>query len=227
MLPRLALLAFTICQPLALNRFLIFLDDSSQPATIGYGLVAAYGLIYFGIAVTQALYWHRNGRSVTMLRGVLVSAIFSKATETSITATDDSAAVTLMSSDVSLYFSAILLRLIGTQVEVIVRAIKEIHEFWANGIQIAIATWLLSIQIGYAASGPIIVSFVALLGTVGVAPLAKKYQIAWLAKTQKRVGEHNPNLDTSHTTLNLSRNHVRYDRPYQEHQDVRFGSEAL
>ncbi|KAH6996315.1 P-loop containing nucleoside triphosphate hydrolase protein [Ilyonectria sp. MPI-CAGE-AT-0026] len=171
-LPRLALLAFTICQPLALNRFLIFLDDSSQPATVGYGLVAAYGLIYFGIAVTQALYWHRNGRSVTMLRGVLVSAIFSKATETSITATDDSAAVTLMSSDV----------------EVIVRAIKEIHEFWANVIQIAIATWLLSIQIGYAASGPIIVSVVALLGTVGVAPLAKKYQIAWLAKTQKRVG---------------------------------------
>ncbi|KAK7418553.1 hypothetical protein QQX98_003898 [Neonectria punicea] len=171
-LPRLALLAFTICQPLVLNRFLVFLDDSSQPATIGHGLIAAYGLVYFGIAITQALYWHRNGRSVTMVRGILVSAIFSKATEMSVTATDDSAAVTLMSSDV----------------EVIVRAIREIHEFWANTIQIAIATWLLSIQIGYAASGPIIVSFVALLGTVGVAPLAKKYQIAWLGKTQKRVG---------------------------------------
>ncbi|KAF7539141.1 hypothetical protein G7Z17_g12477 [Cylindrodendrum hubeiense] len=171
-LPRLALLAFTVCQPLALNRFLIFLDDPTQPVTIGHSLIAAYAFIYFGIAVTQALYWHRNGRSITMLRGVLVSAIFSKATEISLTATDDSAAVTLMSSDV----------------EVIVRAIKEIHEFWANVIQISIATWLLSIQIGYAASGPIIVSFVALLGTMGVAPLAKKYQIAWLEKTQKRVG---------------------------------------
>ncbi|KAH7145722.1 P-loop containing nucleoside triphosphate hydrolase protein [Dactylonectria estremocensis] len=171
-IPRLALLAFTICQPLALNRFLVFLDDSSQPAAVGHGLVAAYGLIYFGIAITQALYWHRNGRSATMLRGVLVSAIFSKATETSIAAADDSAAVTLMSSDV----------------EVIVRAVKEIHEFWANVIQIAIATWLLSIQIGYAASGPIIVSFLALLATIGVAPLAKKYQVAWLQKTQKRVG---------------------------------------
>ncbi|KPM35071.1 ABC transporter C family member 3 [Neonectria ditissima] len=173
-LPRLALLAFTICQPLVLNRFLIFLDDSSQPVAIGHGLVAAYGLVYFGIAITQALYWHRNGRSVTMLRGVLVSAVFSKATGLSITVTDDSAAVTLMSSDV----------------EVIVRAIRQIHEFWANAIQIAIATWLLSIQIGYAASGPIIVSSVALLGTVGVAPLAKKYQIAWLGKTQKRVGKY-------------------------------------
>lgn len=99
-IPRLALLAFTIGQPLILNRFLIFLDDESQPVNIGYGLIGAYGLVYFGIAVTQALYWHRNGRSVTMLRGVLVSAIFSKSTELSISKSDDSAAVTLMSSDV-------------------------------------------------------------------------------------------------------------------------------
>ncbi|KAJ3526432.1 hypothetical protein NM208_g11192 [Fusarium decemcellulare] len=171
-LPRLALLTFTICQPLILNRFLVFLDNASQSINIGYGLVAAYGLVYLGIAVSQALYWHRNARSVTMLRGVLVSAVFSKATEMSITATDDSAAVTLMSSDV----------------DVIVRAIREIHEFWANTIQITVATWLLSIQIGYAASGPMIVSFVALLGTVFFSPMAQKYQVSWLGKTQKRVG---------------------------------------
>jgi ATP-binding cassette subfamily C (CFTR/MRP) protein 1 len=100
-LPRLALLAFTICQPLILNRLLVFLDDTSQPTQIGYGLIAAYGLVYSGIALSQALYWHCNARSVTLLRGVLVSAVFSKATELSTTATDDSAAVTLMSSDVS------------------------------------------------------------------------------------------------------------------------------
>lgn len=99
--PRLALLAFTICQPLVLNRFLVFLGSSSQPDSIGYGLVAAYGFVYLGIALSQALYWHRNGRCVTMLRGVLVSAVFAKATEMSIVAGDDSAAVTLMSSDVT------------------------------------------------------------------------------------------------------------------------------
>jgi ATP-binding cassette, subfamily C (CFTR/MRP), member 1 len=99
-LPRLALLAFTICQPLILNRLLVFLDDTSQSINIGYGLIAAYGLVYSGIAFSQALYWHRNARSVTLLRGVLVSAVFSKAADLSITTTDDSAAVTLMSSDV-------------------------------------------------------------------------------------------------------------------------------
>lgn len=100
-LPRLVLLAFTICQPLVLTRFLEFLEDAAQPNTIGYALVAAYGIVYFGIAVSQALYWHRNARTVSMLRSVLVTAVFSKLTVLNLTVASDEAAVTLMSSDVS------------------------------------------------------------------------------------------------------------------------------
>ncbi|CAG7561621.1 unnamed protein product [Fusarium equiseti] len=210
--PRLALLAFTICQPLILNRLLVFLNDTSQPINIGYGLIGAYGLVYIGIALSQALYWHRNARSVTLLRGVLVSAVFSKATGISTAATDDSAAVTLMSSDV----------------DVIVRAVREIHEFWANIIQLAIATWLLSTHIGYAASGPIIVSLVALIATVLVSPLARKYQIGWLEKTQKRVGITSAMIghiksikcsglaqNLSDTILNLRAEEIRASRPFR------------
>ncbi|KAL6836447.1 P-loop containing nucleoside triphosphate hydrolase protein [Trichoderma sp. SZMC 28015] len=170
--PRLFLLAFTICQPLVLTRFLGFLNDETQSVNVGYGLIGAYGLVYLGIAATQALYWHQNGRCVTMLRGVLVSAVFSKVTEVSIVTVDDSAALTLMSSDV----------------DVIGRAMRQIHEFWANVFQIAIATWLLSKQIGYAAAGPIIVSVLSLGATMFVSPFARKYQVGWLEKTQKRVG---------------------------------------
>ncbi|KAJ4131432.1 hypothetical protein NW768_005618 [Fusarium equiseti] len=210
--PRLALLAFTICQPLILNRLLVFLDDTSQPINIGYGLIGSYGLVYIGIALSQALYWHRNARSVTLLRGVLVSAVFSKATGLSTTATDDSAAVTLMSSDV----------------DVIVRAVREIHEFWANIIQLAIATWLLSTHIGYAASGPIIVSLFALIATVLVSPLARKYQVGWLEKTQKRVGITSAMIghiksikcsglaqNLSDTILNLRAEEIRASRPFR------------
>ncbi|KAF5977483.1 multidrug resistance-associated 1 [Fusarium coicis] len=211
-LPRLALLAFTICQPLILNRLLVFLDDASQSINIGYGIIAAYGLVYSGIALSQALYWHRNARSVTLLRGVLVSAVFSKATDLSITTTDDSAAVTLMSSDV----------------DVIVRASREIHEFWANIIQLAIATWLLSTHIGYASVGPIIVSLIALIATVLASPLARKYQISWLDKTQKRVGitsamiGHIKSLkcsglaqNLSDTILNLRADEIKASRPFR------------
>ncbi|KAL3590087.1 hypothetical protein FPOAC2_12269 [Fusarium poae] len=210
--PRLALLAFTVCQPLILNRLLVFLGDVSQPINIGHGLIAAYGLVYTGIALSQALYWHRNARSVTLLRGVLVSAVFSKATELSTTDTDDSAAVTLMSSDV----------------DVIVRAVREIHEFWANIIQLAIATWLLSTHIGYAASGPIVISLVALTATVLVSPLARKYQIGWLEETQKRVGVtsamigHIKSIKSSGLAQNLSdailglrADEIRASRPFR------------
>ncbi|GKT45639.1 ABC transporter atnG [Colletotrichum spaethianum] len=171
-LPRIFLLAFTICQPLVLNRFLDFLQNPSQDVNYGYGLIGAYGLVYLGISVSSSFYWHKAFRSLAMLRGVLVAAIYSKTTELRVAPGDDSAAVTLMSTDV----------------EVIIRAWRELHEFWANIIQIAIATWLLSIQIGYAASGPIIVSICALIATIFFAPATKKYQVVWVQKVQKRIG---------------------------------------
>lgn len=71
----------------------------------------------------------------------------------------------------------------------IVRAAKEIHELWANTIQIAIGTWLLSREIGYAAAGPIIASLVALTATIATSPYAKKYRVSWLKKTQERIGK--------------------------------------
>ncbi|KAJ3488621.1 hypothetical protein NLG97_g6170 [Lecanicillium saksenae] len=170
--PRLVLLFFTICQPLILQRFLDFLSDKSQPVQIGYGLIAAYGLDYIGIAFSQALYWHRNARAVTMMRGTLVAAVFSKVTEMSTVIAKDAAAVTLMSSDV----------------DVIIRAMKEVHEFWANLIQIGIGTWLLSKHLGYAAIGPIIVALLALTAIFFFSPRAKKSRVGWLKKTQERVG---------------------------------------
>ncbi|KAJ8125439.1 hypothetical protein O1611_g8200 [Lasiodiplodia mahajangana] len=70
--PRLFLLASTISQPLALQRFLSFLLDPSQSISVGYGLIGAYGLIYIGIALSSAFYERQNSRTLTMLRGVLL-----------------------------------------------------------------------------------------------------------------------------------------------------------
>ncbi|KAK1465457.1 hypothetical protein CCUS01_07575 [Colletotrichum cuscutae] len=192
-LPRLFLLGFTICQPLILNRFLDFLQNPSETANYGYGLVGAYGLVYLGISISSSFYWHAAFRCLTMLRGVLVAAIYTKTTELRVAPGDDSAAVTLMSTDVShgSFFrlpSPTSVLTFVTKVEAIIRAWREIHEFWANTIQIALATWILSTHLGYAASGPIIVSVFALGATVFLAPSAQKYQIIWVEKVQKRIG---------------------------------------
>lgn len=52
-LPRLALLAFTLCQPLLLSRLLEYLSDPVQRQDVrtGYGLIGAAALIFAGIAV--------------------------------------------------------------------------------------------------------------------------------------------------------------------------------
>lgn len=60
---------------------------------------------------------------------------------------------------------------------------------WANVLQIVIATYLLSRQIGVAFVGPIIVSAVSLVATVMCGPPSKRFMMAWITKVQERVGK--------------------------------------
>ena len=56
-IPRIVLIGFTFCQPLLLNRFISYLAEPEGPesASIGYGLIAAYGIVYLGLAVGSSL----------------------------------------------------------------------------------------------------------------------------------------------------------------------------
>ena len=87
-----------------LNRFLSFLQTPSDDIHVGYGLIGAYFLVYVGMSLAGSFYNHRASRAVTMLRGVLMSAVFSKSTEMRAVA-DNGASVTLMSTGVSVEIS--------------------------------------------------------------------------------------------------------------------------
>lgn len=52
-MPRIALLAFTLCQPVLLKRLLQFLTSEHENVRIGYGLIGAYGAVYLGIGVCE------------------------------------------------------------------------------------------------------------------------------------------------------------------------------
>ena len=71
-----------------------------------------------------------------------MTAVFGKTLDISITALDNSKAVTLMSTDV----------------ERVVRGLREVHELWANVVQIALGTWLLEREIGAACVAPVLVA---------------------------------------------------------------------
>ena len=72
--PRLALITFTFCQPLLLKRLLNYLSDpiERQNANIGYGLIGAYGAVYFGMAV-GSLIW---GKLDTAFSRNILSGLF-------------------------------------------------------------------------------------------------------------------------------------------------------
>lgn len=106
-----------------------------------------------------------------MIRGILTAAVFRKTTRIQIAAADDKAAVTLMSTDV----------------DRIVTGLREIHELWANLIQIAIATYLLEIELSYACIAPMVVAALSFAVITYSSSFAKAFQRKWLTQTQKRV----------------------------------------
>ncbi|KAK4247490.1 P-loop containing nucleoside triphosphate hydrolase protein [Corynascus novoguineensis] len=171
--PRLALIGFKFCQPLFLERLLEYL---SQPelldANIGYGLIGASILTYGGIAISSSLSWYFHHRARTMVRTILVTETFIQATKARFGVRDDSAALTLMSTDV----------------ERIKAGFHSLHEVWAGLIQASFATWMLYNRLGLAFLAPLGTVTVCFLGVGIPIHFIGDSQRAWMAGVQKRVG---------------------------------------
>lgn len=131
-------------------------------------------------------------RFVTSVRGSLVSMIYTKTTDLSITALNESAAVTLMSSDV----------------ETICQGLANVHEIWAVPIELVIALYLLDRQLGVAFFAP---ALVAAISTISILLLAKyigNAQKIWIEGIQTRVDV----TATMLGSMKVSVSHVTGDR---------------
>lgn len=173
LLPRLALTLFRFMQPLLIHNItkLVRDPDSESATNRGWGLTAAFGLVYIGLAVTGGAYQHKTNRMVTMVRGSLVNAIYTKTLDLSVTSLDESAAVTLMSLDV----------------ERICTAILPIHNLWSSPLEITLAIWLLQKEIGVALLGPLFITCLAISGPFLISRQMGKAQKAWIESVQTRI----------------------------------------
>ncbi|KAH7040858.1 P-loop containing nucleoside triphosphate hydrolase protein [Microdochium trichocladiopsis] len=171
---RLAMTAFTFCQPLFIEALLSHLSspEDGNSKQQGYGLIGASGLVYFGISISTAFYWYFQFRMLAALRSCLVSSIYKHATAVRITTGDDGAALTLMSADI----------------ERITMGLRMLHELWACLIETGLASWLLYTKLGAA----FVVPLVAVMICAGFMSILVRYtgpsQKAWMAGVQKRVG---------------------------------------
>ncbi|PWY89950.1 putative ABC multidrug transporter [Aspergillus heteromorphus CBS 117.55] len=170
--PRLALLAFTFCQPLFIERLLDYLSQPALDPNVGYGFIGASMLIYLGIAISTAFYWYFHHRMRTMARSILVIETFIKATQARIGTGDDSAALTLMSTDM----------------ERIKMGFRNLHEVWASAIQAALAGWMLYNRLGAVFVVPMGMVIVCFVGLGILIRFTGDSQRTWMGGVQKRVG---------------------------------------
>ncbi|KFY64271.1 hypothetical protein V496_03372 [Pseudogymnoascus sp. VKM F-4515 (FW-2607)] len=172
-IPRLALTFFRFMQPLLINSItkLVSDPDSESATNRGWGLTAAFGLVYVGLAVAGGAYQHKANRMATMVRGSLVNAIYTQTLDLSVTSLDESAAVTLMSMDV----------------ERICTAILQIHSLWSSPLEITLAIWLLQKEIGVALLGPLFITVLAISGPFLISKKMGKAQKAWIESVQTRI----------------------------------------
>ncbi|CAH0043540.1 unnamed protein product [Clonostachys solani] len=172
-MPRIALSAFKICQPLLVNRAVSLLSEpaSQRKTDVGRALIGATALVYIGIAITTAMYKHQTYRYITMMRGALVSLVYDRTLSLNLGAVSDGAAITLMSTDI----------------ERIAAGFEWTDALWAGPIELAIATYILYTQIGYSCFAPLILSIIFLAIWGALSGASANYQMAWMEAIQSRV----------------------------------------
>lgn len=192
--PRLCLIGFRYAQPFLLSRTVDFANSPEQPDSVGWGLTGAFGLAFLGLAVANGSYEHMTFRFITTVRGTLVSMIYTKTVDLSITALNESAAVTLMASDTGLclpFFHSIHSQdewnTPNGSIEAICRGFATIHEVWAVPIELGIALFLLQRQLGLAFLAPAFVAFGSTAGILMLARYIGNAQKVWIEGIQTRV----------------------------------------
>ncbi|KAJ5272465.1 hypothetical protein N7478_007590 [Penicillium angulare] len=139
---------------------------------MSYGLLAATGIIFTGIAVFRASYEHLGYRAATMIRGGLMSLVFKHMMAQPLGSTDESRAMSLMGSDIEMlaeYFYSVAC------------------ETWANVLQLALATWLLATEVGAVCVAPVIVAIAFTTSAFAMGNIVSSRQRDWLQATEKRI----------------------------------------
>ncbi|RFU77117.1 abc transporter [Trichoderma arundinaceum] len=185
--PRLCWIGFKFAQPFLLNRVVSYITNekgSDPQKSTGFALVGATALVYLGIAISKGSYQHQLFRFLTMVRGALISLVYIQTlAATAISATSDGQSTASNSA---------ALTLIGPDVTAISGALEAFHEIWANPIEIILAIWLLSREIGPGSVGPavavLVCTFTMTKLSKRMGPAMKSWNIAIQARISTTSG---------------------------------------
>ncbi|XHG06242.1 hypothetical protein AWENTII_009447 [Aspergillus wentii] len=171
--PRLLVICFKICQPLLTEKAVSLLSqpDSQYNTNVGRALIGATALTYIGMALMIARYKHNTYRLICMVRGGLVGLIYDATLQLGATAAEQSAAITLMDTDI----------------ERIVYGLELMDSLWAGPIEIAVALYLLSRQIGIFCLTAAVLAIIFIFCPLALSPFSRSAQRSWNQAVQERV----------------------------------------
>jgi len=121
--------------------------------------------------VSRAIYSRQTNRMLAQIRSGLIGSIYRHTTTLQASALKDSAAITLM----------------GTDVERIIQSLGHVHELWASIPEVALGIWLLARQVGVASVMPMVICVVSLVGASAVARHFGPAQRSWVERVEKRI----------------------------------------
>ncbi|KAJ5639919.1 P-loop containing nucleoside triphosphate hydrolase protein [Penicillium longicatenatum] len=172
-LPRMAFTGFSFAQPFLVQRVLDFMTEPEHVNSSNYarGLVAAYGIVYVGIAVTHNVYRSKVYRVIVMVRGSLVSMIFDKTLRMGTSAASDASAVTLMSTDMERIGDGLL----------------DMHETYSNFVEVVLALIFLARLLGIATVASTVLVIACLVAGLPISMARANAQGVWLEFVEKRV----------------------------------------
>lgn len=133
MVPRLAVVGITLAQPMLLERMLDFVQGGGYEdrSAVGYALVGAFALLYCLTAVFNGWFHHASNKLALELRSQLVDAIYRKLLELRLSSLDTGKATTLINVDMQHIMDGSLI----------------LHDVWASFFTVAVAAYLLYLQI--------------------------------------------------------------------------------
>ncbi|OOO11358.1 ABC transporter related protein [Aspergillus oryzae] len=163
--PRLCVVIFNMAQPFRLSRAIVYFGSTGSrlPRDTAGDLIRDSAIVFIGIAISIATYEHLGHRAMAMLRSGTTALVYHTMMWLHIDIAHESGAISLVDADID-------------SVAEFVR--RTVCDTWANALQLGLATWLLSAQIGATCTVPIIF---AIGGSVS------RHQKSWLEATQKRV----------------------------------------
>ncbi|KAE8318604.1 P-loop containing nucleoside triphosphate hydrolase protein [Aspergillus transmontanensis] len=173
--PRLCLVIFNMAQPFLLSRTMVYFGSigSRLPRDTAGDLIRDSAIVFIGIAISNATNEHLGYRAMAMLRSGTTALVYYTMMWLHIDISHEFGAISLVDSDID-------------SVAEFVR--HTVCDTWANALQLGLATWLLSTQIGAICIVPIIVASLGFASiSLYIGGSVSRHQKSWLEATQKRV----------------------------------------